>query len=360
MDPNVSHIRDYDPVDGAWANIQAITYDGAKIGSQKTKVFAYLGFPQGASAHKKVPAVVLVHGGSGHAFAQWIKLWNDRGYAAIAMDTTGYFPSALGRGKAGSHGDAASWWHYGLYGPFLENGYVNAPDNDRMQQVPYQNVEEQWMFHGVVATIMAHNVLLKDERVETSRIGICGISWGSVIASIAIGYDTRYAYAISVYGSGHLSHSLSFFREMFAHEKVRKLWSAEDRFHMVKIPTLWLAWVDDSNFSINANTRSYGALTDPYTVLSLKQAWHHSHPAGWAPEEIYRFADSICYGKDNMVTCLSAPAGREISFAIGKPDLETVTAKAFYLTQKLSYSQKEGQNKPTPDHTAWKDRKSVV
>ena len=84
-DPNVSWIRDYDPMDGAWSNIQAITYDGAKIGGQKTKVFAYLGFPQGASAHKKVPAVVLVHGGSGHAFAQWIKLWNDRGYAAIAM-----------------------------------------------------------------------------------------------------------------------------------------------------------------------------------------------------------------------------------------------------------------------------------
>ena len=313
-----------------------------------------MGFPEGAAVDKKVPAVVLVHGGNGHAFAQWVKIWNDRGYAAVAMDTTGYFPSALGRGKAGSHGDTASWWNYGLYGPFLEHGYVNAPDNDRMKNVSNQNIDEQWMYHAVVSTMIAHNVLLRDDRVDHSKIGICGISWGSVIAALAIGYDLRYAYAIAVYGSGYLEKSLTYFRELFLPETVRRLWSAADRFHRVKIPTLWLAWADDSNFSINTNTLTYRAMTDPYTVLSIRQNWNHSHPCGWMPEEIYWFADSICYGKNKMVVCATEPAGREIFFEISEQGSDKVSAKAYYLTKKLSYSLKTDRDKPTPDHTAWR------
>ena len=352
-DPNVKEMADYAPANGDWSNILAITYDGARINGQKTKVFAYLGFPEGVSAEEQVPAVVLVHGGSGHAYAQWVKIWNDRGYAAIAMDTTGYFPSAAGKGKAGSHGEDTAWWQYGLYGPFAEPGYVNAPNTDRMQNVPHQRLEEQWMYHAVVSTILAHNVLRADYRVDSEKIGICGISWGSVIASIAIGYDTRYAYAIPVYGSGYLESSLTYFGELFAPPKVRKLWSAADRFDRVAIPTLLLAWVHDSNFSINASTLSYRAMTHPYTVLCLKQSWKHSHSSGWAPEEIYRFADSICCGKEPLVTCETEPAGRNLSFTIRKSADTLVTARAYYLTEELSYSRKNGQFNPTPDQTLW-------
>lgn len=352
-EPNVKEMADYDPADSAWSNIRAITYDGAKIDGEKTKVFAYLGFPEGASAERQVPAVVLVHGGSGHAYAQWVKIWNDRGYAAIAMDTTGYFPSAAGRGKAGSHGEDAAWWQHGLYGPFAEPGYVNAPDSDRMQNVPQQRLEAQWMYHAVVSTILAHNVLRADQRVNSEKIGICGISWGSVIASIAIGYDTRYAFAIPVYGSGYLESSLTYFGELFAPQKVQQLWSAADRFDRVAIPTLWLAWVHDSNFSINASTLSYRAMTHPYTVLCLKQNWKHSHPSGWAPAEIYRFADSVCCGKKPLVTCKTQPSGRNLSFTIRKPADTLVTARAYYLTEALSYSRKNGQVHPTPDQTVW-------
>ena len=42
----------------------------------------------------------LVHGGGGTAFADWVKLWNSRGYAAIAMDNCGSIPSR-GSGEPG-------------------------------------------------------------------------------------------------------------------------------------------------------------------------------------------------------------------------------------------------------------------
>ena len=38
---------------------------------------------------RKFPAVVLVHGGGGKAFPQWVAKWAEEGYAAIAMDLGG-------------------------------------------------------------------------------------------------------------------------------------------------------------------------------------------------------------------------------------------------------------------------------
>lgn len=40
--PEIRYIPEFDPSD----SIRALTYDGAKIGGQKTKVFAYIGFPE--------------------------------------------------------------------------------------------------------------------------------------------------------------------------------------------------------------------------------------------------------------------------------------------------------------------------
>ena len=36
--------------------------------------------------------MVLVHGGGGTAEAEWVRIWNARGYAAISMDTCGCVP----------------------------------------------------------------------------------------------------------------------------------------------------------------------------------------------------------------------------------------------------------------------------
>src|SRR5215203_1052315 len=63
--------------------LKAITYEGRPWKGKPTRVFAWVGLPK---AEGKVPAMVLVHGGGGTAFAEWAKLWTGRGYAAIAMD----------------------------------------------------------------------------------------------------------------------------------------------------------------------------------------------------------------------------------------------------------------------------------
>src|SRR5438045_2146308 len=69
--------------------LQAVYYDGVPLKGNPTRVFAWIGIPK---AEGKVPAMVLVHGGGGTAFAEWTKLWTSRGYAAIAMDLCGCVP----------------------------------------------------------------------------------------------------------------------------------------------------------------------------------------------------------------------------------------------------------------------------
>lgn len=357
--PNVAKMPgfnpDSDPKSSAneWSNIEAITYDGADIKGQHTKVFAYIGFPEGASASKKVPAIVLVHGGGGHAFAEWIKLWTDRGYAAIAMDTTGFFPSALGKGVAGHEADSTGLWNYGLYGEFAQAGYANAPNNDEMQNSS-KPLDEQWMYHAIISTMAARNILASDSRVDASKIGITGISWGGVITSLAIGYDPNYAFAIPVYGSGYLDEAHSWMGPIFSRPDTKKLWSAAARFNKVHIPVLWLGWSVDTAFSINSNSKSYDDTKAEGAILSMLYSWGHSHGQGWKPQEAFLFADSVVKAGPTMTTCKTEPKGQDISFTITPAsDATKIKARAIYITQKLSYSSKTANSWPQMDQV-WK------
>src|SRR3954447_16090105 len=68
--------------------VRALYFESVPWKGKPTRVFAYYGAPAG----KKRPAMVLIHGGGGTAFAEWVRMWNKRGYAAIAMDTCGNLP----------------------------------------------------------------------------------------------------------------------------------------------------------------------------------------------------------------------------------------------------------------------------
>ena len=75
----------------ASSDVKAITFSGLPFRGKPTRVFAWLGIPKLENG-QKVPAMVLVHGGGGTAFDDWVRLWVNRGYAAIAMDTCGQVP----------------------------------------------------------------------------------------------------------------------------------------------------------------------------------------------------------------------------------------------------------------------------
>lgn len=352
--PEVEYLPQYDPKSSAtgentWRNIRALTFDGANIGENKTKVFAYIGYPENAS--EKSPAVVLVHGGLGHPYAMWIKEWTDRGYVAIAFENTGYFPTELGKNIAGRDSDPHNYWEYGLAGDFMEDGYVNAPTNSAMMDSG-SPADTQWMYHCVAQTILAHNILRNDPAVDPERIGITGISWGGVISSIAIGYDTRFAFAIPVYCTGYASQALGNMGDYFSSLAAQTVWGAENRFDLVDFPVLWLCWNNDSSSSIIAPSLSYLHTKENHekTVLSIIHNMQHYHSAAWNQSINYRFADWAVQGGAGLTLLENQPAGRSFTVNFTAPeDAVSVSAKLYYITEEMTYSKKEGQSGPTMD-----------
>jgi len=339
-------ITEYNPT-GEFAGIKAITYDGACIGDKKTKIFAYLGFPQNVS--QKVPAVVLVHGGGGNPFLEWIHLWNQRGYAAIAMSTTGDFPIMVNTGDYPEKTDTnRKAWQYGMHGIFLEEGYTDAPNNDGMQNSGAP-LCEQWMYHAVSQVTLAHNILRQDSRVDSNKIGITGISWGGVITSVAIGYDSRYAFAIPVYGSGYLTESMGYIGDYFRGGDNPKLWLAEKHFDDVKMPVLWQCWNDDSPFSLNSNSLSYlhTLPNNSATRLSMVHEMHHAHFCAWERQECYAYADSVCKGGAKLPTFCAG------SLTVDNPDGVSVqNIKLYYIEKPIVYEKDESGRKHMNE--AWK------
>jgi len=341
--PQLHYLPAFDmKADTEWYGIKGFWFEGAPYQGKKTKVFGLIGYPE-IQEGIKAPAMVLVHGGGGHPFAEWIRKWNERGYVAIAIDTTGYFPAKEFRGVVGTEraGDGDKFTHE-LYGELIEDGYTVGPDNGGMRDFDLP-MEEQWMYHAVTDTILAHNILLNDLAVDNEKIGITGISWGGVTTSIAIGYDNRYAFAIPIYGSGHLDYlPAPELAQVFGIEAVKKNWSAADRFAQVPYPVYWLCFDEDTAFSFGANSLSYLDTKEKGACFSIKRGMGHSHIDGWNAEEGYRFADEVLKGNLPFARPIDEPEGfGEIAFKVEAPsDYENLSAEAFYITETISYDEK--------------------
>lgn len=309
--------------------IKALSFDGADYKGQKTKVFAHIGYPE--KAEGKVPAVVLIHGGGGHPEDMWIKKWNDKGFAAIAMDTTGYFPT---KKIPHLYEGFSEGLERRLTAPFYEEGYTVGPDNSCMTDMN-EDTENQWMYHSVAAVILSHNILRSDIRIDADKIGICGISWGGVIASIAIGYDSRFSFAVPIYGSGFARKALTYSSSLFSSPEHEK-WLAEKNFPKVKMPVMWLCWNDDCNFSINSNSLSFLATKDNNrnTCLSMLHNMRHSHLEGYSPEESYWFAKKIISG--GRIPAVEADFRDGRVYYSCSEDVESV--RLFYITEKMTYA----------------------
>lgn len=345
VSPQVHYLPEYDmKVSTEWYGVKALWYEGAMYQGRKTKVYALLGYPE-MKHGQKVPAVVLIHGGGGHPYAEWIRRWNEKGFAAIAMDTTGYFPSDEHKGLVGT--EKANEEHKftrELYGELKEDGYTVGPDNSEMTDCNLPR-EEQWMYHAVVDTILAHNILRCDSRVDSDKIGISGISWGGVITSIAIGYDSRYAFAIPIYGSGYLDYlPAPKLPQIFGTAQVKNQWCAARGFHNVTFPVLWLCYLKDTSFSFCANSLSYKATKHVSSFLSIKQGMGHSHIKAWSTTEGYRFAEKVLNHELPFIKCVTEPDSfKEVSIEIDVPDdFENISAEIFYVVEQLQY---DGKNK---------------
>ncbi|WP_409345430.1 alpha/beta hydrolase family protein [Paenibacillus sp. MBLB4367] len=295
--------------------VRAILFEGVPCEGRPTRVFAYYAIPESAP-ESKVPAMVLVHGGGGTAYAEWVRIWTNRGYAAIAIDLEGQLP-----GEKNSDGKRP---RHAWSGPARQEIFADSA-------LP---VEEQWMYHAVAAVIRAHSLLRSFDAVDDTRIGITGISWGGIVTSLVAGVDARFAFAIPVYGCGYLFEAANHFGQSFAAmpngqaDTVKRLWDPSAYFHRISMPMLWVNGSEDRHFPVHLFSKSYQASQNGRTgsAMSIQFDLGHSHKAGWQPREIYAFADQIV--KDGRKLPVLAEMELEANRAILPFDSEALLQKA--------------------------------
>lgn len=247
--------------------LRRLLYESESYRGKPTRVFAYYAEPEKVDG--KLPAMVLVHGGGGTAFAEWAQLWAKRGYIAIAMDLAG-------------HGEGRKR---------LDDGGPNQDDASRFQK---NDLKDVWSYHAVAAVIRANSLLRSLPNVDPDRIGVTGISWGGYLTCIVAGVDDRFKVAVPVYGCGFI-HENSTWNSTFA--KMPREWHATwvENFEpskylgQAKMPMLFVNGTNDFAYPLDSYQKSYRLVKDRNLCVTVNMP--HGHPQGWAPKEIGLFVD---------------------------------------------------------------------
>jgi dienelactone hydrolase len=259
----------------AGKDVQSIFYQGFPFRNKPTRVFAFYGLPKTPPA-AKVPGMVLVHGGGGTAFDAWVRLWNSRGYAAIAMDLCGCLP-------------------VGSYGNWKRHDAGAPPGWGGFDQIDWPQ-EDQWTYQAVADVLLAHSLLRSFPQVDKERVGVTGISWGGYLTCIVAGADPRFRFAVPVYGCGFLGEDsawLSTFAGMGPEKSRRWLawWDPSVWLGAARMPMLWVTGTNDFAYPLDSLQKSYRLPRGP-RALAIRVRMPHGHGgAGENPGEILAFAE---------------------------------------------------------------------
>ena len=269
--------------------LRSFFYEGAIYKGEPTRVFAYYATPDGDPPQGGRPAVICAHGGGGTAYPEWVRFWNGRGYAALAMDLEGHLPGGkahqvegnfpVGQGHEKSGPSRIDWF-----------GDRSLPD------------EKQWFYHAVANVIRANSLLRAVKVINSKKVGLTGISWGGTIVSSVAGVDPRFAFVVPVYESGYIHQSdnkgLS---QWFPPKNMNEAqfrdyqtkWDPAAHLPHARMPMLFVTSVADPVFQIDIFSRSAKSTKGP-SSLCIRPWMVHAHGNGWSdPVEIGQFADSI-------------------------------------------------------------------
>jgi len=315
-----------EPADSFGAqDVHAIYFTGEPWQGKPTKIFAYYGLPNNASSESPVPGVVCVHGGGGTAFAEWVRIWNEKGFAAIAIDTNGAVPQA-------PHENYPDKYRHAWAGP-PRYGFDQAA----------WDVRDQWPYHAVAAIIRAHSLLRSMPEVDSSNIGVTGISWGGYLTSLVAGVDPRFKFAIPVYGCGFVHEGTSWNKAVddYGRERWVSLWDPSSHLGKARLATLWINGTNDAHYHMPLFQQTY-RLPHGERSLAIRVRMDHGHGSGWSPPEIYAFANSAVGRGDPLIKLTGQGRDGANVWVKFEPPTKIEVAKA-----ELNY---------TADRGAWVDR----
>lgn len=278
--PAVAWLDDSKPV-------RALFYGGEPLEGKATGVFAYYASPAtlgiDTTPGKQFPAMVLVHGGGGNAFEQWVTLYAKRGYAAISMDLSGNWKPEPGQKPE----------HFPEGGPSQDDG-----TKFRETASPHH---DQWTYHSVANVVLAHSLIRSLPEVDVERTGVTGISWGGYLTCIVAGVDPRFKVAVPQYGCGFLADNSAWSRSWFDPKKREwtwmqkwtQLWDPASYAGSTTMPMLFLNGSNDFAYPLDSYMKTYALVQSPKNI-AIKPAMPHGHIFD-VPEALL-FIDSVLQG----------------------------------------------------------------
>jgi dienelactone hydrolase len=280
------------------APVRSLLYAGEPHKGEPTRVFAYYATPAsigrdpGAAAAQKHPCpwpgIVLVHGGGGTAFREWVTLWAKRGYAAIAMDLAGSRPDPESTKK-----DARIR---------LPDGGPGQDHKDKFDPIATPEVDDDWPYHAVANVIRAHSLLRSLPGVDPDRTAITGISWGGYTTCLVASLDTRFRAAVPVYGCGHLRDNscwLGEFERIGPEQSARwaQLYDPGNYLPACRVPIFFVNGTNDFAYPLDSFMKSHADVKHAAKNVRIEVDMKHGHEEGWAPPEIAAFVDAALCGR---------------------------------------------------------------
>lgn len=282
--------------------VHSLFYAGEDYQGHATEVFAFYASPRTlgkpVAANARFPGVVLIHGGGGTAFAEWVWLWAERGYAAIAMDLAGCRPGdprydpKTGAPVPNQAVDRKSRTR-------LANG---GPDQGRPEKFDSigGDTSDDWPFHAAAAAIRAHSLLRSMADVDADHTAVTGISWGGYTTCLVASLDDRFKAAVPVYGCGFLFEGESVQKPSIDNlgdrrQKWIDTYDPSSLLPRCHVPILFVNGTNDIHYTLDSYQKSFDCVPGP-KQMRIEVNMRHSHPAGWAPKEIGLFIDSYCKG----------------------------------------------------------------
>lgn len=292
------------------APVRSLLYAGEPFRGRATRVFAYYATPASIGGDRGAepgtaapgggpwPGIVLVHGGGGTAFAEWVTLWAKRGYAAIAMDLAGSRPDPEATKK-----HAATR---------LPDGGPGQAHPDKFDTITTPDVTDDWPYHAVANVIRAHSLLRSLPGVDPDRTALTGISWGGYTTCIVASLDDRFRAAVPVYGCGHLRDSscwLGDFDRIGADHAARwaERYDPARYLPACRVPIFFVNGTNDFAYPLDSFMKSHADVRQAAKNVRIEVDMPHGHEEGWAPPEIAAFIDAAVRGTPGLPV-LATPA----------------------------------------------------
>jgi len=284
--------------------VRELYFDGARYQGKPTRVFARYARPDGKGPF---PAMLLIHGGGGTAFADWAEHWARRGYAALVFDLNGRGADGAPMKDGGPNledntifgapadtpeGTEAKEFGFISLSPLRPGMPTDTSPDAKRKRDP----RDIWGYQAISAILRGHALLESFPEIDKERIGATGISWGGYLSCIVAGVDPKLKVVVPVFGCGFFHEHGAW--EGLLNQKMSKqnmqkwvaLYDPSSHTKHAKCAMMFTNGTNDSHFPMNTLKKSALQCQGPVTMCLIIRIVHQHR---WDIREVEPYIDSI-------------------------------------------------------------------